>query len=133
MANAASEKSSPGNSEKLSGNHIQERKQSVLDIDPSGREQLNAVFQNPLDGVPDDQLMRDVETFCNDYDLMEHVEDMKKGALVSKYPGGVQTAVYLSASEKEAIAREKTHKWDHPYTLYWLCGVYKFSKGPCRD
>ncbi|KAL8703105.1 MAG: hypothetical protein Q9201_003696 [Fulgogasparrea decipioides] len=101
----------------------EKRKHSVFDVDPSSRSHLNAVFENPLASVPDDQLMRDVEKFCQDYDLMDDIDDMKKGALLSKYPAGVKTADYLSDADKEAVIREKTHKWDHPFMLYWLCAM----------
>ena len=106
------------------GTPDEKRKASVFDIDTTGRSNLNAVFENPLADVPDGQLMRDVESFCEKYDLMADIEEMKKGAMISKYPGRIQDADYLSDAEKEVIEREKTHKWDHPFMLYWLCGSY---------
>ncbi|KAL8638886.1 MAG: hypothetical protein Q9228_004005 [Teloschistes exilis] len=93
----------------------------VLEVNAINRDRLNAVFENPLAGVPDEQLMQDVEKFCNDNDMTAEIDDMKKGALLSKYPHDVNTADYLSEAEREAVIREKTHKWDHPFMLYWLC------------
>ena len=97
------------------------RKQSVFDIDISDREHLNAHFENPLAGVDDAQLMQDVETFCQQYDLMDQLDNMKKGAKISKSPNTVAEADYLEPAEKDVILREKTNKWDHPFMLYWLC------------
>lgn len=105
-----------------SDSYNEKRQRSVFDLEGPGRENVNAVFQNPLADVPDAQLVADVETFCREYDMMEHIDDMKKGALASKYSHSIESAEFLNESEREAIIREKTHKWDHPWTLYWLCG-----------
>ena len=112
-----------GTAEKADSRH-DEVKRDVLDIEPSQRDQVNAAFENPLANVPDDQLMRDVEKFCEQYDLMDSLEDMKKGARVSKKPYDFQSADYLSESDKAVLLREKTHKWDQPWMLYWLCSAY---------
>ncbi|KAL6714740.1 hypothetical protein ACLMJK_008165 [Lecanora helva] len=121
MADSTAEKQSLGNDQATPDSHDEKRKQSVFDIDTSARSGLNAVFENPLAGVPDDQLMRDVEEFCQKYDLMDDLDDIKKGAMLSKYSDRVQEVDFLSDDEKEIVIREKTHKWDHPYMLYWLC------------
>ncbi|KAL8952028.1 MAG: hypothetical protein Q9222_002047 [Ikaeria aurantiellina] len=89
--------------------------------DLGSRGDLNVVFDNPLAKIPDDQLMRDVKDFCQRYDLMDQLENMKKGARVSKYPNDIADAHYLSQEEKNVLLREKTNKWDHPWMLYWLC------------
>ncbi|KAI4252947.1 MAG: hypothetical protein LQ352_003993 [Teloschistes flavicans] len=111
----------PSTVETLPRSDSSQEKNSVLDVDATNRDKLNAVFENPLAGVPDEQLMKDVEKFCNENDMTDDIDDMKKGALLSKYPYRVHTADYLSEAEKEAVVREKTHKWDHPFMLYWLC------------
>lgn len=93
----------------------------MLAADVGNREHLNAVFDNPLANIDDDQLMLDVEDFCQRYDLMDQLENMKKGAKVSKRPNQVADADFLTQDEKDVLLREKTHKWDHPWMLYWLC------------
>lgn len=123
MAHNGNEKTSP-RSDTIEYAHNESRKHSILSIGNVRHDELNAVFENPLARVPDEQLMRDVEDFCERHGMMEHVEDMKKGALISKAPDEVQTATFLSDQEKETILREKTHKWDHPWMLYWLCGKH---------
>ncbi|KAI4092919.1 MAG: hypothetical protein L6R37_007490 [Teloschistes peruensis] len=106
------EKSSTAQNSFSSGSHLwsEKKKDSVLEVDATSRDRLNAVFENPLAGVPDEQLMQDVEKFCNDNDTTAEIDDMEKGALLSKYPHGVNTADYLSEAEREAVIREKTHK-----------------------
>ncbi|KAL9599632.1 MAG: hypothetical protein Q9219_003716 [cf. Caloplaca sp. 3 TL-2023] len=104
--------------------YSEKRKQSISHLDDGSRNHLNAVFENPFADIPDDRLMRDVEQFCHDNDMMDDLEDMKKGALVSKHPRGIDTADFLSEEEKESVRREKTHKWDHPWMLFWLCSCW---------
>lgn len=103
--------------------HKQKRKSSILDFDESSGSQLNAKFENPLADVDDAQLMQDVENFCKENDLMDHLEDMKTGARAAKEPHKVAEATWISEVDREAIIREKTHKWDHPFMLYWLCAM----------
>ena len=122
MATNGNEKSSH-DSDKTDGDNSKQIRRSILDVNTSHRDRLNSVFENPLANVPDEQLMHDVEEFCEKHGMMEHLDDMKKGALISKAPDDVQDASYLDDSEKEVIIREKTHKWDHPLMLYWLCGM----------
>lgn len=93
----------------------------ILNVEGVQRDKLNAVFENPLANIDDDQLMLDVEQFCEKYDLMDQLENMKKGAKVSKRPHEIENADFLSEDEKNVLMREKTNKWDHPWTLYWLC------------
>ncbi|KAL8931592.1 MAG: hypothetical protein Q9216_007145 [Gyalolechia sp. 2 TL-2023] len=93
----------------------------MLAADLGNREHLSAIFDNPLANVDDNQLMLDVEEFCQRYDLIDQLENMKKGAKVSKRPHQVADADYLTQDEKDVLLREKTHKWDHPWMLYWLC------------
>ena len=123
MSDTKLEKESSRASDAPQANHRQEAKRDVLDVETTRRDHLNAAFENPLADVPDDQLMRDVEEFCEKFDLMDKLEDIKKGAMVSKRPYAVQSADFLSDHEKEVIMREKTHKWDHPWMLYWLCST----------
>jgi len=93
------------------------RKKSFLDVDT---DKLSAAFENPLADVPKEQLLRDVEMFCRDHDLMDHLEDFQKGALVAQAPMEAQNLKELSPEEKEVLKREHTHRWSQPFTLYWL-------------
>ena len=121
MADYDKEKKSTSSPDHSPVHNEEKPKHDVLDVDVSQPDRLNAVFENPLAHVPDDQLMLDVEEFCQKYDMMDSLEDMKKGAKVSKYPHAWQSADWLDESEKEVLRRERTNKWDHPWMLYWLC------------
>lgn len=93
---------------------------------------LNAIFENPLANVSKDQLFADVERFCKEYNLTDHVEDFKKGALVSQNPSGAEDLVELNEDEKETLRRERTHKWSQPWALYHLtimCSVAAAVQG----
>ncbi|KAF3393476.1 Polyol transporter 5 [Talaromyces pinophilus] len=81
---------------------------------------LNVVFENPLANVPRDQLLKDVEEFCRKFNLMEHVDDFRKGALVSQNPAAAMDLTELTDEEKNILLREHTHKWHQPWQLYWL-------------
>lgn len=107
--------------------HIDSENVNVGDRDPFHVEErpsnkLTAIFENPLAVIPREQLLRDVETFCNQYGLREYEDTFKKGALVSQNPEIAQELAELSEEEKEALSRESTHKWSHPWRLYFLAG-----------
>jgi hypothetical protein len=107
--------------------HIDSENVNVGDRDPFHVEErpsnkLSAVFENPLAGISREQLLRDVETFCNQYGLREYEDTFKKGALVSQNPEMAQELTELSEEEKEVLRRESTHKWSYPWQLYFLAG-----------
>lgn len=93
------------------------RKKSFIDVDD---EQLSAAFENPLAGVSKEQLMQDVEDFCRDNNLMEHVDAFRKGALIAQNPRNTASIGELSDEERIILDRERTHRWSQPMTLYWL-------------
>jgi hypothetical protein len=70
---------------------------------------------NPLVGIPHDELMRDVEIFAAESGLEEHVELLRKGALLAQ---DGEYASQLGEEEQLALRQEVTHKWKHPKTLY---------------
>ena len=83
-------------------------------------EKLSAAFENPLAGIPKEQLMSDVETFCKQFNLVEHTEEFKKGALIAQAPDRAQSLDELSSEDKTVLEREHTHRWSQPWRLYWL-------------
>ncbi|KAF7558550.1 hypothetical protein G7046_g5615 [Stylonectria norvegica] len=92
------------------------RRQSAIDAD-----HLAAAFENPLSSRTKGELMSDVEDFCRRFDLMDSVEDFRKGALVAQSPTNAQHIPDLTAEDKKVLEREHTHRWSQPFTLYWLC------------
>ncbi|KAI1258427.1 sugar transporter-domain-containing protein [Xylariaceae sp. FL1019] len=94
-------------------------------VDTAEHVNLNAnkegKIQNPLKGIPREQLMRDVEAFCQEKGLEEHVLILKKGALVAQNPHAfeeIDGEEALTAEEKDALTNEVLHKWRLPWRLY---------------
>ncbi|PBK68073.1 hypothetical protein ARMSODRAFT_937544 [Armillaria solidipes] len=79
---------------------------------------VNARIQNPLHGIPQDKLLAQVEEFTREKDFDEYIETFKKGALLAQRPSEFETLPLLDESDREAIRREKTHKWSQPKDLY---------------
>ena len=110
-----------GSSPYKDGSNVQNiegtRRRSTFDFN---MEKLSATFENPLRDVSKEQLMSDVETFCKQHHLEEHLEVFKKGALVAQTPTEAQSFEELSSDEKLVLEREHTHRWSQPWQLYWL-------------
>ena len=120
--------------ERMSGSGPKEMPETSHIPDVEGRldcSHLNAVFENPLAGIPRDRLMKDVQEFCLQFNLMDDLETFQKGALVSQNPVGAATMPELSEFEKETLIREKTHKWSQPWQLYWLASKCLISHRTC--
>ncbi|KAK3176159.1 hypothetical protein OEA41_007482 [Lepraria neglecta] len=117
------EKKDSLSSSTLNGTEQVEKKTApgyAADTQDVSRNKLNAMFENPLGGIPRDQLMADVDEFCAKYDLMHYNETFRKGALVAQNPHSIQNMTELSDDDKYHLEREHTHKWSQPKTLYYL-------------
>ncbi|KAJ8121800.1 hypothetical protein O1611_g10009 [Lasiodiplodia mahajangana] len=82
---------------------------------------LQAKIINPLEGIPRDQLMRDVEAFVQEKGLQEHVEYFRKGALVAQNPANfedIDGPEALNETEIQHLRNEVLHKWRLPWKLY---------------
>ncbi|CRK36698.1 putative polyol transporter 2 like protein [Verticillium longisporum] len=82
---------------------------------------LEARIINPLEGIPYNQLMQDVETFCQEKGLSEHTAVFRKGALIAQNPEGyrdITGSERLDEAEALVIERETTHKWRMPIKLF---------------
>lgn len=100
--------------------HKEKTEYGEPDLEDRGRDRMNAVFENPLAGIPREQLFKQVEEFCHQWGLMSDLETFKKGALISQAPESATTLPELSDLEREALEREHTHKWSQPFQLYFL-------------
>ena len=100
--------------------HTEKIKTAGLSDAEGTQNRLNAVFENPLAGIPRQQLFQEVEEFCREFNLMDDVEVFKKGALVSQNPESATSLPELDEFEREALIREHTHKWHQPWQLYFL-------------
>ncbi|KJA22446.1 hypothetical protein HYPSUDRAFT_67116 [Hypholoma sublateritium FD-334 SS-4] len=87
---------------------------------------VNAKIQNPLHGIPHDELLVQVETFAKEHDMMDILHFLQKGALLAQNPAGIHEIKELDDADREVIRREKTHKWSQPWALYFtvvLCSL----------
>lgn len=108
--------------------HSEEPKgHGVFDIEARDRNRLNAIFENPLRGVPRDQLFMEVDKFCKEYGLEEYNDLFRKGALISQDPSRVETMPDLSEDDREALRREKTHKWSQPWMLFFMASKLTYA------
>ncbi|QPG94048.1 hypothetical protein C2857_004309 [Epichloe festucae Fl1] len=82
---------------------------------------LEAKIRNPLQGIPREQLMQDVELFAQKNGLQEHSAMLRKGALVAQDPTDIHNIdgpEKLSSRELEVLTEEVTHKWRMPMRLF---------------
>ncbi|KFH48214.1 Arabinose-proton symporter-like protein [Hapsidospora chrysogenum ATCC 11550] len=82
---------------------------------------LEAKIINPLEGIPRDQLMRDVEAFAEMRGLNEHLPMLRKGALVAQNPSAaaeIDGDEALSQEELTILENEAKYKWRMPPRLF---------------
>ncbi|CAG8957497.1 hypothetical protein HYFRA_00011479 [Hymenoscyphus fraxineus] len=87
---------------------------------------LEAKIQNPLAGLSDENLLRQVEEFARSKDLTNILPLLKKGALVARDPTNYEDIAgehALKEDEVEALTDEVLHKWRQPRALFFtiLC------------
>ena len=82
-------------------------------------ENPGAKLRNPLHGIPRDRLFADVERLAQEKGLMEHVELLKKGAVLAQDQSGFEV-MDLTEEEKVILRREKTHRWSQPFMMYFM-------------
>lgn len=92
-----------------------------LSGDPEAPGLTSTRIRNPLEGIPREQLMRDVEAFAEYRGLQDHVSILKKGALVAQDPGNafaIDGPEKLNPDELEVLDVEVKHKWRMPMRLF---------------
>ena len=77
-----------------------------------------ARIQNPLAGIPRDQLLRNVDSFAREYDMNDILPLLRKGALVAQDPDNYDKVEGLDEAELTVLREEKTHKRRQPWALY---------------
>ena len=80
----------------------------------------NVTLENPLAKVAHEQLLADAAEFARAHGLHAYAETIQKGALLAQDPGAFETLPMLDEEDRRVLRREVTHKWDHPWTLYYL-------------
>lgn len=63
--------------------------------------------------------MQDVESYAKQYNLIEILPLLKKGALAAQSPHLIEEMPELDEADREAFRRETTHRWHHPKILYF--------------
>ncbi|KAL1753722.1 hypothetical protein FB107DRAFT_249987 [Schizophyllum commune] len=79
---------------------------------------VNARIQNPLYGIKKGTLMRQVEDFCAEKGLVEHVDLFKRGALLAQNPNDYEHIPELTEQDLAAVRYEHEHRWSQPGALY---------------
>ena len=80
-------------------------------------------IKNPLLGIPEDQLLADVEEFAREKDLIDILPLLQKGALVAQNPTSFETIKGITDEERDYLRLEVTHKWKQPRSLYFTIGL----------
>ena len=83
-----------------------------------------AKLRNPLLGMSESDVLADVDRWVELKGLQEHREAFHKGGLIARVQhrdDGFEEISMLSPDEKQILRDEITHKWRHPFKLYFLC------------
>ncbi|KAJ4303673.1 hypothetical protein N0V90_002574 [Kalmusia sp. IMI 367209] len=115
-----------GNSSKPSINDTQyteddTRRASVASA--TRKASVAAKLRNPLAGMSEQEVIRDVDAWVEEKGLTEHRSEFQKGALIARVgqrEDGFEYVSQLNEEEKSLLRHEITHRWDHPFMLYFL-------------
>ncbi|KAJ5811687.1 hypothetical protein N7474_007988, partial [Penicillium riverlandense] len=83
----------------------------------------NAKIQNPLKGIPKEELRAQVERFVSENGLSEHLDFLIKGALVAQAPTDFYNLTEIDGREREALHDEVSRKWHQPRALWFTIVV----------
>lgn len=90
---------------------------------PARRTSVAALLRNPLTGMSEGDVIRDVDAFVDARGLAEHREVFRKGALlarVNQRQDGFESVTQLTEEDKEVLRYEINHRWHQPFMLYFL-------------
>lgn len=76
-------------------------------------------IKNPLTGIPKIALLNDVERYAEEHELQDALPYLRKGALVAQNPDAFEDIEELDDEDRQALRKEKAHRWAHPKTLYF--------------
>jgi len=77
------------------------------------------IIENVLAGRTKETILAEVEAFVTAHGLEEHRAAFEKGALVAQDPDAWNQVTELTDEERGAFEHEQTHKWSHPFALYF--------------
>lgn len=84
---------------------------------------VSALLRNPLAGVSEEEVLRDVDAFIDEKGLADSREAFRKGALlarVNQRPNGFESIAALTEEDKQILRHEVEHRWSQPFMLYFL-------------
>ncbi|KAJ1026925.1 hypothetical protein NDA16_002218 [Ustilago loliicola] len=131
---AIEEKRSPSD-EKVGANRLSTEDASSHDGSihhVSKIESEESTVNNPLAGIPKEELLRQVEVFAQEKGITDEIECLKRGALLAQRPAEFQSIEELSEDEKKVVAHEYAHRWSHPFLLYmsiFTCSIGAATQG----
>lgn len=82
-----------------------------------------AKLRNPLAGLSEQQVLADVEAWCEEKGLQSELESFQKGALIARVgqrEDGFEYVDALTTEEKDVLRHEINHRWSQPFMLYFL-------------
>ncbi|KAK6530106.1 hypothetical protein TWF694_003478 [Orbilia ellipsospora] len=82
-------------------------------------QKISKKLENPLADIPREQLIHLAEKFSDDFDLGDR-ELFVRAAMVAQNPREYSSVPGLPDEERDWIEKETTHKWHHPWQLYFL-------------
>ncbi len=91
-------------------------------------------MQNPLYGLSHEMVVAMGTDFAKSKGLEEYTSELVKGALVAQDPSSFERLAELDESDKVALRREISHKWDQPRVLWYLvitCSMAAAVQGVC--
>jgi len=68
-------------------------------------------IQNPLYGIPHDQLLAEVKAFAKEQDMEDILPYLEKGALIAQNPSQFESIKELDNEDLEVLRRETTRKF----------------------
>jgi hypothetical protein len=79
-----------------------------------------------LVGIAKDDLMREVQRFATEKDLLDILPLLQKGAYVAQASVPFAEIEELDSDELEILQDEIAHRWRHPFALYatvFVCSI----------
>lgn len=98
----------------------------LIPHDVGYRANLRFRLVNPLAGVSKDDLMRQVEHFAVEKDLLDILPILQKGACVAQASVPLAEVEELEPDELDCLQHELKHRWTHPFALYatvFMCSI----------
>jgi hypothetical protein len=84
---------------------------------------LNTIAGVNIDNVlahqSKEELFADVDSFVTSHGLEDYQEVFRKGALVAQNPAAYKDIPELTDDDRATLEHELTHKWSHPFPLYF--------------